>query len=256
MATWRLVVIGFVFSMLGYIHVQSTGIDIESFRQPLTELNQLAEKENLAIHEWQVRMRDEQKESITKQEFISLAHLWTKQLSGWEKTSVSFEGTEWKAHFTYHNPALQTTESVQLFAYPSPHQGRYTYLITYGVIGTEASTLGLKELYDELDVRAQQLELKNPNLYVQVQATQQSEVAAQTSNLEYAEKWITSLGAETVEALDEGTFVSVSAYNPEWSQVLETNGKKMNVQVALRQEERLGARTTVTIGTPIITTEY
>lgn len=30
----------------------------------------------------------------------------------------------------------------------------------------------------------------------------------------------------------------------------------MNVQIALRENQELGSRTTVTFGTPIITTEY
>ncbi len=257
MVTWRVVVIGFVFSMLGYIHVQSTTIDVQSYQQPLTEFFQLAEKENLAIREWQVRMRDERKESLAnKQAFIQRIDSWTEQLEDWNLTNVSLEGTEWKAHFTYHDPTLQTTESVQLFAYPSPYQGDYTYLMTYEVIGTKASVLGVNDMYNDLNVRVLQLGLEHADVYVQIQAAHQSEVEKETTNIEYAQKWIKALGAKTVESLNEGTFVSVSAYNPDWSPVVKTNEKEMNVQVALRQDERMGARTTVTIGTPIITTEY
>lgn len=257
MAAWKFVVLGFVFSMLGYVHLQSNAIDIQSYQRSLTDIYQLAEKENLAIHEWQVRMRDERKETIhNKEEFAQLVDSWTKQLHDWKKTDVSLHGNEWVAQFTYHNVALQTTESVQLFAYLSPGQDDYTYLMTYDVIGLMTSELEFNKMYDMLDERTRLLGLNSADVYVQIQAAHQPVVTKQISNIEYAEKWIKALGAKTVEALDEETFVSVSAYNPAWSPVLKTKENKMNVQVALRQEERLGGRTTVTIGTPIITTEY
>ncbi|WP_096185853.1 YwmB family TATA-box binding protein [Evansella halocellulosilytica] len=63
--------------------------------------------------------------------------------------------------------------------------------------------------------------------------------------------------ADLVEELHEDSFVSLSAYTPLWGKSIETNGESMNLQVALRtQKTRLGGETTVTIGTPIITTEY
>lgn len=62
--------------------------------------------------------------------------------------------------------------------------------------------------------------------------------------------------ATEIEKLSEGSFTSVSAYTENWKNVLPTkNHKKMNLQIALRKAE-LGGKTTVVVGTPIITTEY
>nr|WP_263324206.1 YwmB family TATA-box binding protein [Neobacillus sp. Marseille-Q6967] len=57
--------------------------------------------------------------------------------------------------------------------------------------------------------------------------------------------------ATELEALKEEDFMSVSATSPMFSDSIEN----MNLQIGLRSEG-LGARTTVVVGTPIITIEY
>ena len=61
------------------------------------------------------------------------------------------------------------------------------------------------------------------------------------------------LSAKPIESLEEIAFVSVSAYTEEWKDALAVNREKMNVQVALRNTDN---KTTVVVGTPIITSEY
>jgi len=61
--------------------------------------------------------------------------------------------------------------------------------------------------------------------------------------------------AKEIEALKEDTFMSVSAYSPLFSDSIENEKNSMNLQIGIRSEG-LGAKTTVVIGTPIITIEY
>jgi hypothetical protein len=61
--------------------------------------------------------------------------------------------------------------------------------------------------------------------------------------------------AKPIESLNEETFVSLSAYTGQWNHSLATGNQQMNLQLALRQE-RLGTRTIVVVGTPIIIAEY
>jgi len=63
---------------------------------------------------------------------------------------------------------------------------------------------------------------------------------------------LTVFNAKEIEALEEDNFMSVSAYSQKLSDSIENN---MNLQIGIRSE-RLGARTTVVVGTPIITIEY
>ena len=61
--------------------------------------------------------------------------------------------------------------------------------------------------------------------------------------------------AKKIEALKEETFMSVTAFSPMFSESLESGKKDMNLQIGVRSEG-LGAKTTIVIGTPIITIEY
>ncbi len=61
--------------------------------------------------------------------------------------------------------------------------------------------------------------------------------------------------AVTVEELQENHFVSISAKTPLWEDYIPTSEDNMNMQISLRSDG-LGGKTTVVIGTPIITSEY
>lgn len=61
--------------------------------------------------------------------------------------------------------------------------------------------------------------------------------------------------AKEVEALKEESFMSVSAKSPMFEGTIEDQRDNMNLQIGLRSEG-LGAKTTVVVGTPIITIEY
>lgn len=252
MTFWKWVVIGFVLSACGYIHVQSSdAYDVSG--QPLEELLQFAENEQLDVNEWQVRVREDERGYVSKQAFIKEARSLAELLSGWKEESVSLDGSEWKALFTYYNPEHQMTESVQLFAYQDVRADQHAALLTYTVKGTGNPGEDLERHQEMMEQRVQQLGLMRSDVYVQIQAHDNKN--RNVSNEELARTWVTKLGAKKVEALYEEGFVSLSAYNPDWPTGIVTNDHEMNVQLAIR-EQGMGARTTVTLGTPIITTEY
>lgn len=70
-----------------------------------------------------------------------------------------------------------------------------------------------------------------------------------------AEAMLHEFNAVPKEKLEEQDFISVSALTNEWDLAIPAKEGKMNVQIALRNAG-LGENPTVTIGTPIITTEY
>ncbi|MFS0654094.1 YwmB family TATA-box binding protein [Bacillus sp. 179-C3.3 HS] len=61
--------------------------------------------------------------------------------------------------------------------------------------------------------------------------------------------------AKPVEYLVESNFVSISAYTDKWEQFIMTSNEKMNVQIAIRSSG-MNKKHTITVGTPIVTTEY
>lgn len=71
----------------------------------------------------------------------------------------------------------------------------------------------------------------------------------------YKSKLLKAFNAREVEGLAEESFISSSAVSPLFDKTL-SNEHEMNMQLGLRKTERLGAKTTVVVGTPIITIEY
>ena len=61
--------------------------------------------------------------------------------------------------------------------------------------------------------------------------------------------------ANELEKIEENSFVSATAYSPLFKESIVGSSGAMNLQVGIR-EEGLGGKTTIVVGTPIITIEY
>ncbi|WP_342623874.1 YwmB family TATA-box binding protein [Bacillus subtilis] len=70
-----------------------------------------------------------------------------------------------------------------------------------------------------------------------------------------ANQLLNEFQARSVEHVVEPNFVSISAFTDEWEEYIMTSKHKMNLQIALRSAG-MGGKHTVTVGTPIVTTEY
>lgn len=67
---------------------------------------------------------------------------------------------------------------------------------------------------------------------------------------------VSAFSAKEVESLEEANFVSFSALSSKWNYSLNLNNQnKMNLQIAMRVNSK-NDTLNVTVGTPIITTEY
>jgi hypothetical protein len=92
---------------------------------------------------------------------------------------------------------------------------------------------------------------QKPTIYTCVRAVLSDNIEGVLLNK--ASEILNGFEAKPVEALQERAFVTVSAYTGKWNDALSVNKEKMNVQIALRNADN---KTTVVIGTPIITSEY
>lgn len=70
-----------------------------------------------------------------------------------------------------------------------------------------------------------------------------------------AKKLLSVFHAREIEALKEERFMSVSAFSPLFSGSIENEKNNMNLQIGIRSDG-LGTKTTIVVGTPIITVEY
>ncbi|HAQ08355.1 MAG TPA: hypothetical protein DCR24_12865 [Bacillus bacterium] len=71
----------------------------------------------------------------------------------------------------------------------------------------------------------------------------------------YKSDLLKAFNAKEIEGLEEESFISVSAVSPLFDKSLSSE-HDMNMQLGLRKTDRLGAKTTIVVGTPIITIEY
>ncbi|PRX77121.1 TATA-box binding protein [Bacillus sp. V-88] len=73
---------------------------------------------------------------------------------------------------------------------------------------------------------------------------------------ESAKQILNDFQANYVEGLNEDEFLSISAYNSNWqSRIPSKNDKNLNLQLGFRYDSGLN-KTNITIGSPIIVTEY
>ncbi len=155
------------------------------------------------------------------------------------------------AERTYQD--IHVTETLTYIIYPHNEQ-LHSYLI-YEVHGANKLT---DEQIERLDwILQNRLEdLFQNNTKIFTCASGNSSDKLNFGLTEQADALLADFSAQTIESLKEETFISVSAYTNIWNTFLTTNNQNMNLQVAIRGTEGLGGKTTVTIGTPIITTEY
>lgn len=71
----------------------------------------------------------------------------------------------------------------------------------------------------------------------------------------YKSKLLKAFNAKEIEGLEEESFISTSAFSPLFDKSLSSE-HDMNMQLGLRKTDRLGGKTTLVVGTPIITIEY
>jgi hypothetical protein len=151
--------------------------------------------------------------------------------------------------FNIHSSGMK--ERVSVFAYP--HKKQYRTYIIYEVEGT-----GWKpEIWDsfkpEFRKKVASLLGESPSIYTCVRGTESDTMNIVLQNL--AKQLVQSFDATTIDTLNEETFLSLSAYTDHWKHSIMTDEREMNLQIGIRTYG-IGGKTTITIGTPIITTEY
>ncbi|WP_374719846.1 YwmB family TATA-box binding protein [Parageobacillus toebii] len=154
-----------------------------------------------------------------------------------------------KATGIYNRPFFQ--EKIQLVMTDTKDKPQ-TYIL-YEVKGVGWSEKKWKEIVETIEKKSSQLFVKQPTFFTCIKGDFSDNMEG---GLFYnALHLLSEFQATPVESLQEESFVSLSAYTGQWENALPTSKHQpMNIQLALR--ERLGGKTAVVIGTPIITIEY
>ncbi|GGE85224.1 YwmB family TATA-box binding protein [Priestia taiwanensis] len=135
----------------------------------------------------------------------------------------------------------------------SHHEAEGSIQLMYEAKGNQWDKKGWKALSSEIEGKIDDIFPHYPIIFSCVKGVFDDKIEGVLQK--QAQRLLQDFQAESIESLNEGTFVSVSAYNSKWNDALPTEKEKMNLQLGIRQDET-SEKTTVTVGTPIITSEY
>ncbi|MGO4889173.1 YwmB family TATA-box binding protein [Anaerobacillus sp. MEB173] len=224
-------------------------------QQGLTELQEIIgvmQEKQVDIDNWTIYTRELLRAKASDKTVDEQLATIKNSAEGFQWEIEADDETEKKHIGTLHHQIANVTETLTFIVHP--HKTNYDTYLIYEVNGKDwneqewqnFSSLILNRIQTFFDINSPIFSSVNGN----VQDTEYS-------NLDkYANDFVEAFSAQKIEGLNEETFVSLSAYTDDWETSIQSKEKNINLQIALRSNERLGGRTTVTIGTPIITSEY
>lgn len=204
------------------------------------------QSENIKIDEWNIYVKspmpmekNSEKTKLTQNHFRQ--YKWRKEIHG--------EMTKWIGE--HRNDKFNMKETLQIVTTQINHHSESYVLYQASFDGWQGEKWGEISQYFSQEILKHLNGNRTIFTCVKGHTSDNMESVLQFK----AERILDKFRAKPVEALTESDFVSISGYTTRWDQALPTENGKMNIQVALRNVG-MGGRTTVVVGTPIITNEY
>ncbi|QOY37222.1 YwmB family TATA-box binding protein [Anaerobacillus isosaccharinicus] len=243
-----------LFSLYFGLNWSGEATDEKPFRE-LEKILEVMDKHEIELKDWTLYSREHLNSWNASGEYENELHelmIKTNEFDWQPLFDDDLKGQK-KAVASLNHQDFGVTEMLTYIIYPHNEQ-LHSYLI-YDINGTEKLAADeWKSISPVFSSRLEDLFTNNTKIF-----TCASGIGSDKLNfglITQADRLLAEFSAETIESLKEETFISISAYTNTWNNAIATNGQNMNLQVAIRAIEGLGGKTTVTIGTPIITTEY
>lgn len=232
------IILCFFFSAVG--NVNHTNAEKNDF--PVEEIMEQLRNEHIAIDEWTIMAKFSFKQKHENPKQLRSQFRQFKWLYVHNGSFAKWDGT-------YRNQQKKIVEKFQII---TPTDEPSKTIVIYQATGRfrpeNWKTINLyfdREIFDKIP--------GNPLFFTCIKG-HTSGIMKGVLRLK-TKKLLEQFEAKPVEELNEETFVSVSGLTKKWNHSIPTQNGNMNIQVALRSES-LGENTIVTVGTPIITTEY
>ena len=215
----------------------------------LFKIASILEQENVHIHKWSLTARELLETVQTKQEAERKMDQLRKQFSHWDWT-ISKDDDRWeaKADFT---PKKDVNESIRMLSTVTDRQVQ-TYIV-YEVTGNGWNEKTREFIEDSILERIDGIFHGKSTIFSCVYGDFSDKMEKSVS--EHVDSLLKAFQAQEVESLQEDSFISTTAYTPLFGETIQTMTDKMNLQLGVRKQG-LGAKTTIVVGTPIITVEY
>ncbi|WP_165763788.1 YwmB family TATA-box binding protein [Halalkalibacter urbisdiaboli] len=209
----------------------------------LTDIINMTEAQDISIESWSVYMKEDTVYAEDHQKAEAVVKELITEKTGYQWSNETPKNGHYQKEVGVKNQSDQSVrERIVIATYES--NGLYHITVTHQLDGKGWTDETLNKITSSL---------KGETIYYTVKGSKKQTGKIELEEL--AQLLVAGLSAEIKEGLIEDGFVSLSAYNPNWAiSVPIGQSEEMNVQVGLRVSEQ--ETVDVTIGTPIITTEY
>ncbi|HZG58991.1 MAG TPA: YwmB family TATA-box binding protein [Anoxybacillus sp.] len=245
----KMMIMVFMLSTIAIMHQYPLGE--AKGKEPFTEIKTMAhvlQQNGAKIEEWVIYTREYSQTVKDHATFLQKANELKEKLHSFQWT-VKKDNDIWKATGLYEHSSIK--EKIQLVMTVTNKKPQ-TYIL-YEVKGFGWSDANSITFFEEIGKNLSKIFVKEPTFFSCVKGEFSDKMKGVLLN--QANHLLAEFQAKPVEALQEKTFVSVSAYTERWENALPSTNQLMNIQLALRTTG-LGEKTTVVVGTPIITIEY
>ncbi|MDP4162933.1 MAG: YwmB family TATA-box binding protein [Bacillota bacterium] len=240
-----------IIAIVGFIMFQSGNTTtVAEGRLDLLKLASVLQSENIMLGEWTLHAREHLENLKNQKELKNYADDLKQKFPEWKWSDTS---TRQKWEVTAVSPTDENRqETIQLMA-TRTNQKPDAYIV-YRVSGTTWNkTAESFFTHKQFGDRLTDIFRGKPTIFSCIKGIVGDKMFKALPNS--VNNVLSDFNAKEIEALKEDTFMSVTAYSPMFTESLTSKKGSMNLQVAVRSE-RLGGRTTIVVGTPIITIEY
>jgi hypothetical protein len=245
-------IISFILVVIGNQTTEANGGIGRFFQKEvdLIKIGSILHAENILLDEWTFYAREHLDGMKSEQEVKEYAKKLQQQFPDWEWSEKS---TSQKWEVTAISPTSKHHKEMLHIMATHTKQPVNAYIV-YSVSGNEWNKSAESFFTtSQFESRLTDIFRGNPTIFSCMKGTvgdKIDEALPKTAN-----NLLSVFNATEIEALKEETFMSVSANSPMFVGSIENQRDNMNLQIGIRSEG-LGGKTTIVVGTPIITIEY
>ncbi|MGP7817054.1 YwmB family TATA-box binding protein [Niallia sp. 01092] len=235
---------GFAVWILGYNTINAhTQLD-------LFTINEILKNENgIQINEWSLNAREKLENVTTIQDAKNYQELMKEKFptAKWQETK-NRQSWQMKA-LLRSNKNMEESIIITTSLTTKTSQ---SYII-YEAKGKELKDETNKKLQQQIEENISAIFRGEPTIFSCIKGEFNDKI--NESLPYYVNHLLSVFQAKQIEALKENEFISTSAYTPIFEETVHNSKEAMNLQLGIRTQG-MGGKTTIVVGTPIITIEY
>lgn len=212
----------------------------------LIQITEIAKQQKIEIDRWSMYIKEPITEYTNTNDIKNRIMEIKNVEKGFKWTKAQFKGDHYKIIGERKSSNLDIDEKILIIYFPLKDQ--YNLSITYEIKGSNWN----KKKWSEI-ANLYKSKIENGSVFYTVKGTTSinEPIYVEATNL------LKSFSGEKIQGLNEKKFISLSAYTDRWKTKLPLGDNQfMNLHIAYRNSNDSNKNIKVTIGTPIITSEY